>query len=417
MGQCADDEKQNEVLRNVANLCYRCKKCAVICPVATSGHFNPRKFISEVNIEAPARAKQGKAFYDTEEDPWWCLTCGACKICPQGLDIPEIVREIRGEMRGESPSNPRFLATETHLNIFPTAFEIMAKNPNPAPKANILKKYAAAHNWPEPQMKQSGTISYYPGCINLCENALVNVDVPQTRTGYAVVRFLNLAGIEPVVVNDYCCGHDALWAGDDETFCIFARRNVKIWKEAGIKTLITSCSEGYRTLSVDYPRFLPDFPFQVEFAPDYFDRNHLFENIEGLEFRQRTTVTIHDPCRSGRLVGGGHYESARNLLRKVYSLKIVEMPNNRDDAKCCGVSAFRNCTDFARDLTRDRIREAMQVGAEYLITTCPKCLSHFQCVIQNEAVELQRQVGREVPKVMDLFSFLHTIYVENGEAS
>ncbi|OLS15226.1 MAG: hypothetical protein RBG13Loki_1144 [Promethearchaeota archaeon CR_4] len=408
-----ESKEQNEHLRDIANLCYRCKKCSVICPVAPSGRFNPRKFIQEINLETPGRLKKGRKFCDTEEDIWVCLTCGQCRVCPQGLEIPEMVREIRKEVREQVPNDPRFTATETHMNIFPIAFELMRKNPKPAQKQTILNQYASIQKWPALEMAQTGSIAYYPGCFNLYEHALVNLHVQQTLTAYAIIRFLNLTGITPVVANDYCCGHDALWAGDEETFLSFGKRNIEIWKAAGVKTILVSCAEGFRTLSVDYPKYFPEFSFQVEFAADYFDRNQIFKKIRGFEVKCRSIVTVHDPCRSGRLVDGGHYESVRNLLQNLIFLEIVEMPHNRDEARCCGVASFRNCTDYARDMTRKRIKEAMKVGAKYIVTTCPKCVSHFQCVTLNEAAALKAKFGKDPPKVMDLFSFIYSAYNAN----
>lgn len=408
-----ESKEQQEHLRDIANLCFRCKKCSVTCPVSPSGRFNPRKFVQEINLETPARMKKGRKFYDTEEDIWSCLTCGQCRVCPQGLEIPEMVREVRKEFREQIPNDPRFLATETHLNIFPTAFELMARNPKPAQKQTILNEYAASQKWPALQMASTGPVAYYPGCLNLYEHALVNLKVPQTLTAYSIIRFLNLANITPVITNDYCCGHDALWAGDETTFLTLAKKNIEIWKAAGVSTILVSCAEGYRTLSVDYPKYFPEFPFQVEFAADYFDRTQIFKKINDFEVRCRSVVTVHDPCRSGRLVDGGHYESARNLLKNLMFLDIVEMPHNRDEARCCGVSAFRNCTDYSRHMTRKRIHEAMKVGAKYIVTTCPKCVSHFLCVTLNEAASLKEIYGRDPPKVMELFSFIYSAYKVN----
>ncbi len=409
-----ESKEQHERLRDIANLCFRCKKCSVTCPVALSGRFNPRKFVQEINLETPMRLKNGRRFCDTEEDIWACLTCGQCRVCPQGLEIPEMVRDVRKEFREQEPNDPRFLATETHMNIFPIAFELMVKNPKPAQKQAILNEFASGKKWPALEMATKGPLAYYPGCLNLYEHTLVNLQVPQTLTAYAIIRFLNLAGIKPVVANDYCCGHDALWTGDEATFLTFAQRNMEIWKAANVSTIIVSCAEGYRTLSVDYPKYFPDFPFRVEFASDYFDRTQILEKNNTAEVKCRSKVTIHDPCRSGRLVDGGHYESGRNLLKNLKFLELVEMPHNRNEARCCGVSAFRNCTDFARHITRKRINEAMKVGAKYIVTTCPKCVSHFQCVTLNEAAALKEIFGRDPPKVMELFAFIYSAYNLNG---
>jgi len=52
--------------------------------------------------------------------------------------------------------------------------------------------------------------------------------------------------------DEKCCGHDALWAGDVETFKRLAEHNTKLIKEARVKRIIFSCPEGYRTFKPGY---------------------------------------------------------------------------------------------------------------------------------------------------------------------
>jgi len=82
------------------------------------------------------------------------------------------------------------------------------------------------------------------------------------NTPEAVLTLLNALGIEPVVSNEeVCCGHDALWTGDEEAFAQLARRNVDAIKKAGAKTVIFSCPEGYVTFKQEYPKIVGELPF------------------------------------------------------------------------------------------------------------------------------------------------------------
>ncbi|MHA1733649.1 MAG: (Fe-S)-binding protein [Promethearchaeota archaeon] len=418
MSDQAEVNQEFAKLRDIANLCYRCKKCAVVCPVAPGGEFSPRKFLFEVNLEAPIRQELGVGdVFNTEENVWTCLTCGKCNlVCPQGINITEVVREVRREIFASNRNDPRFLATTTHLNIFPTAFDLMLRNERPPDKRKLLEKHAAEKGWVPLKMKSEGELAFYTGSVNLLEGALFELEIPQTKTAYSAIRLLNMAGIVPVVPNDYISGHDAYWSGDEDTFLAFLRRNVKIWRESGVKTLLVADAEDYRTIAIDYPKYLGpnDFPFEVIWLPDYIQEHGIFEKVRNRKVAFPRRVTIHDPCRIGRMSGGGHYESIRQILGQIPHLELVEMPHNRDDARCCGVSAFRNCNDYSRNLTRRRIREAMKVDAEFVVTTCPKCVSHLTCVSQNEFTKIELEVGVEVPRTMELFAFLGTVYDYTG---
>lgn len=415
----SSDADSFESLKDLANLCYRCKKCAVVCPVAPSGQFNPRKFLFELNLEAPIREQLGVAnAYDTDENIWWCLTCGKCdRVCPQEIKITDIVRQLRTAIRQQEGDNARFAVTETHKNIFPTSWELMLRSHAPPDKRQMLADYARDHDWIPLKVKEKGELAFYTGSLSLLEHALFGLEVPQTQSAYSAIRLLNMAGIEPVVANDYLSGHDAYWSGALGTFLAFQRRNMKIWKEAGIKTILVADAEDYRTLSVDYPQHVgpEDFPFEIVWLPDHVREHDLFEQVRERRIACYKRVTVHDPCRIGRMVGGGHYESIRAILNQVPHLELVEMPHNRDEASCCGVSAFRNCTDYSRELTQARIREAMGVGADFILTTCPKCISHFTCVIQNEFASLDLEGKANIPRAMDLFTFLGRVYHFNGQ--
>lgn len=383
--------------------------------MSATGEFNPRRLVFEVNYEAPFKAAAGVPAWELNENVWWCLTCGLCEqVCPQAVPIVEIVREARVAIRTYAPGDERFTATETHKNVFPLAFELMLKNPRTPDKREVLRDLVRRNGWIPLEFSETGDLAYFPGCLNLYEHALHYLDLPQSRTAYSVVRMLNMANVVPVLANDGCCGHDAYWSGDFDTFLEFAQRNVAAWKDAGVETILASCAEGFHALSTLYPRHLDEFPFEVAWLPDYIHEKGLFEKVRNHKVACHRRVTIHDPCRAGRLAGGTHYESIRALLESIPHLELVEMPNNRDLARCCGVSTFRNCNEYSRELTRERLLEAASVGADYVVTTCPKCQSHFQCVLQNERETLEGEEGLKLPKVVELFDFLGRVYNYNG---
>ena len=88
------------------------------------------------------------------------------------------------------------------------------------------------------------------------------------------------------------------------------------------------------------------------------------------------------------------------------------MKHNRSSSYCCGVSSFLNCNAEKKILRELRIQEAMDIGADYIITTCPKCIVHYNCylkeitsnVINNS--EPSDQDPKNFPKLIDLSTFL-----------
>ena len=231
------------------------------------------------------------------------------------------------------------------------------------------------------------------------QNALDYLEIPKS-----VIGLLNQREIVPVVLpNEKCCGHDSLWIGDIDTFEKLARHNVKLFKDAGVKTLIFSCAEGYHTWKYEYKKLFKDkedFDFEIYHITEYILKERLLDDITFPNL-EKIKVTYHDPCRLGRM--SNIYDAPREVLKKIPFVELVEMENNKQDADCCGVSAYITCNEDSKLLQEKRINEAINTGADYLITTCPKCLAHFNCYL-NENKKLKDKI-----KIVDLMSLIGKI--------
>ncbi len=233
-----------------------------------------------------------------------------------------------------------------------------------------------------------------PNINNLNTNDYL--DIPRS-----VIGLLNQNNIVPVVLApEKCCGHDILWVGDLNTFEKLAKYNVKLFKDAGVKTIIFSCAEGYYTWKYEYTKLFKgsnEFDFDIYHITEYILKENL---LNGLKFPNRDVikVTYHDSCRLGRM--SNIYDAPREILEKIPFVEFIEMENNKKDASCCGVSAYITCNEYSKILQRERIKEAIDTGAEYLIVSCPKCLAHFNCYL-NEHTELKNKL-----KVIDLTTFI-----------
>jgi Fe-S oxidoreductase len=78
-------------------------------------------------------------------------------------------------------------------------------------------------------------------------------------------------------------------------------------------------------------------------------------------------------------------------------VQLVEMERNRENALCCGTSAWMECSSYSKAIQTERMQEAIQTGAQTLITACPKCQIHFACAQSGTDTNL---------KVIDLYTYL-----------
>jgi Fe-S oxidoreductase len=70
------------------------------------------------------------------------------------------------------------------------------------------------------------------------------------------------------------------------------------------------------------------------------------------------------------------FDAPRDVLKKIPAVELVEMEDTKQDADCCGVSAYISCNEDSKNLQEKKILQAIETGAEYLITACPKCIAH-----------------------------------------
>ncbi|MDP2767761.1 MAG: (Fe-S)-binding protein [Candidatus Methanoperedens sp.] len=311
--------------------CYQCGKCTSICPMRRVSKTSPRSSIYNSNV------------YGLEtKDIWTCLTCGLCPLeCPQQVDFLSFIKEKR---EGRKPLEI------AHNGVFTEFAELSSKiDGNIKVEKTTDSKYG-----------------YFPGCVDTLGLFLHDVKTDFGEITTSSLKLLDRLGIKPQIMQMKCCGHDILWQGKKDVFDKLKKYNTKYVKDSGIETLITSCAECYRTFSKDY-----DLGIKVI---------HISELLDKLGLNINADVTYHDPCRLGRHMGV--YDAPRKALTS-NGVRLEEMEHSKEKALCCGVSSFMNCNEQTKALRIARMDEAQATGAKTLITTCPKCLAHFNC-LKNE---------------------------------
>ena len=342
----------------IIETCYQCGKCTASCPLRKVSLFSPRIIAEDFILD-------GKV----NEDIWKCLTCDLCSSrCPMGIKFSDFILEKRIEAFKNSTSQ----AEEAHFGYFSMINRIMANEKITPNRTDSIPKGV--------KVSQKGEILYFMGCMPYQNNEphMVEVGVDYSINNISALKFLNHLGIEPAVLNDEkCCGHDSLWIGDLNTFKRLAEYNIEAIEKAGAKLVIFNCAEGYRTFKIDYPKYIRKYNFETISLAEF-----LLQKIESGEFFFRNEyprkITYHDPCRMGRHLGV--YDAPRKILQAIPGVELIEMENSRENANCCGVNSWINCNIETKTLRIARLTEAEKTGAEILVTTCPKCQMHFNCL-------------------------------------
>jgi Fe-S oxidoreductase len=97
-----------------------------------------------------------------------------------------------------------------------------------------------------------------------------------------------------------CCGGRAYSMGYRDEFAHFARRNIAAWAGADVKTVVTSCADGYHAFKRLYPQL--GSQVQVFHTVEFIDLL-IKEGKLTFRFEVPMTITYHDPCHLGRQGG------------------------------------------------------------------------------------------------------------------
>jgi len=169
-----------------------------------------------------------------------------------------------------------------------------------------------------------------------------------------------------VVEKKICCGLPAFEAGYDNETRKIARRNFEIFKEAGIKQIITNSPCCYKML-LDYNKFLPDWNISVLNLWQI-----ILEKIETKPSLIRSSgkgvVFYQDSCYLGRYCN--IYDEPRKILKLIgYDLK--EIPDSREKSICCGSCGGLTIVNpkLADKAARERLMQIKRAGINRVVVS------------------------------------------------
>ena len=346
--------------------CLECGKCTGTCPVARySKTFSPRQILTH-NVHNAHPAAFNSA------DLWSCLTCQQCdEICPSDIKYIELIQMLR-QFKGIENRE----ATCSHGGILESISHIMTAKDLQQNRLEWVSK--------DLQTSSNSEYLYFTGCLPYFEALFSDLDVKPLNIARSTLKILNFFDIKPqLLANEKCCGHDFYWNGDTKNFNKLAQANIELINQSGVKKIITSCPECYRTLKLDYPKFFGSQSYQVFHISEF-----LAEKLIEKKLELKTTdlkVTFQDPCRLGRHMNV--YEPPREVIRHLSGIELKEMSHHHKRATCCGVSGWQNCSQVSKQIQGNRLREAKATGADTLVTSCAKCKIHFTCALQDQGLK------------------------------
>jgi Fe-S oxidoreductase len=269
--------------------------------------------------------------------------------------------------------------------------------------------------------KEKGEIAFFAGCK-------YSYDEKLQKTAQDAVRILQHAGVDLGYLGaaDNCCTGRAKQMGYFKEFDKGANTNIKAFEKAGVKTIVTPCSDCYNSFKRQYAELGMEvevlhvveyierlilegkikFSKSVPMTVTYHDPCHLgrqgekFEAWEGIDKKIFNQIHIYEP-RKPRYNGiDGVYDAPRNILKAIPGVNLVEMERIREYSWCCGAGGGCSQTlpEYSAWTAGERIAEANSTGADALVTACPWCKDNF--------TDAEDEDGNKM-EVLDIIDLVH----------
>jgi Fe-S oxidoreductase len=397
-----------ETYRADAMRCSRCAYCKWVpldlmkswrfskgCPSIEFAHFHSYSAGGRLVTALSLMDGRAQVTEKVKDSVFKCNLCGSCdvtcKMCRYDMEPLEAMRELRFHLVEQGHTLPQIAPVIDGLR----------RELNMVGRPHTERGDWAAELRVKNLVKEKAEIVFHAGCRYSFDGDLGGV-------ARASVRLLQQAGADVGILGEAetCCGGRAHGMGYRDEFKARANSVLTAWQKAGVKTVVTACSDCYHTFKRLYA---PETGSTIEVV-------HMVEFLDRLigAGQLKSTrpvplkVTYHDPCHLGRqgeaympwngkekkIFGQavcydpprpryngafGIYDPPRNVLRAIPELQLVEMERSREAAWCCGAGggAREAYPEFSRWTADERIEEALATGAEAIVSACPWCERNF----------------------------------------
>jgi len=376
--------------QEIKDMTYHCNKCGLCfptCPVYQQilmEEVSPRgkiqlakHFLDERKTGTIEPSKElAESFYT-------CTACNACTyFCPSQIKADEIIQKGRERIFASGFAPEPVMALGNSILNTDNVYAATKEDRIAIYPASVKKRIDTG------QLKKKADLLLFMGCVSSYLDMKI---VP------SLFMIMDAAGTDYTMLGaeEICCGFPLHLMGDQKRFEQNARDLINLIRETGAKELVTPCAGCYKTFTNYYPE-------AGEVGVDLFHSVHYIQKL--IEEKKITfgdtigeKITYHDPCDLGRSFQ--ILEEPRGILKAIPDIDFVEMSRNRLMARCCGGggSVIAMKPELAADMAAVRVRDAMEVGADTIVSGCSACKDNLRKGIKAISKDERPKI-----KVMDI---------------
>ncbi len=232
--------------------------------------------------------------------------------------------------------------------------------------------------------------------IGLFIPCYINAVYPEVGIAcYKLLKGLNLDVDYPL--DQTCCGQPMANAGYEDESIKLAKRFEQLFEKYDY--IVGPSASCVAFVKENYPRLLSKHGHGCKSEKHIYDITEFLHDVvkpDALPGSFPHKVSVHNSCHGVRELGLSspseqtipYFNKVRNLLEKVQGIEVVE-PERVDE--CCGFGGMFAVEEpeVSACMGRDKVRDHMATGAQYITGADSSCLMHMQGVIDREKLPVQ----------------------------
>lgn len=356
---------QEIIQKNALLECIHCGTCTGSCPAALTSKLNIRKSMHKIAVS-------NDVIIPPDSELWSCTTCSTCQSrCPRGISPLDVMIDLRSaavEM-GTIPSRVR------------DALESVYIHGNPW-RRNRRERSDWTQGVNLKEFTKDTDVLFYVGCTS-------SYDSRSQDEAKALVKCLNKAEVNFGTLGneEVCCGSEIYGIGEKGLFNYLVNKNMETFENKGVKKIVTASPHCFHTFKNRYGKINFEVQHYTQYLAELIEKKKL-----ELTREVNKTIAYHDPCFLGKM--NGVYDEPRKIIESIPSVKFIELGRSREKSLCCGgggggmwVDVQANPTQRIERLAEKRVKEAVDVGAELLVTSCPFCILTLEDAVKTTGNE------------------------------
>jgi Fe-S oxidoreductase len=212
-------------------------------------------------------------------------------------------------------------------------------------------------------------------------------DTRNKHVTVAVTTILDQAGIKWGILgkDEPCCGDSLRRLGNEYLFDKMAKQNIEMFRERGVKKIITQCPHCFTTLKNDYKQY--GIELEVIHHSELINDLLADGRIKLSKTADIGNYIFHDSCYLGR--HNDTYTPPRNVLQAATGKVAGEFNRHGDNSFCCGAGGGRMWMEelTGSRINLERVKEGLEQNPDTICVACPYCMTMMEDGLKDEQAD------------------------------